>query len=277
MSMQRAKRAALAATLACVGTLTVLPSTAAAQSAADGWKYRAIIYGYFPDIGGTTTFPTSAGGGGTKVDSSTILDSLNFAFMGTFEARKGRFGILADVLYMDVSGSASKTRDVVVDGHELPLGVTANADLGLRGTVFELAGTYQAVADRTMNVDVVAGARFLDIRQTLTLELSADVGSEAGPGRSRSSAVHPTYWDAIVGAKGQFHFGPRGEWFVPWYVDVGAGQSKLTWQAIGGLGYAFDWGQVIGAWRYLDYDFKSGSDLESMYFNGPMVGVAFSW
>lgn len=277
-SLRALQRALAIAGLACAGIVTTF-GMASAQTPADGWKYRAIVYGYFPDIGGTTTFPEGIGGGtgSAKVDSSTILDSLNFAFMGTFEATKGRFGILADVLYMDVSSSASKTRDLRIDGHELPVGVTANADLGLRGTVFELAGTYKAVLDPKVTVDVVAGTRLLDLRQTLTLELSADIGNGTGPGRSHQSAVHPTYWDAIVGAKGQFLFGERGEWFVPWYLDVGAGQSKLTYQAIGGLGYSFSWGQVIAAWRYLDYEFKSSSDVESLDFNGPMVGVAFSW
>lgn len=271
---------ALAAVAALAGvTFALLPGAAAAQSTTDGWKYRAIIYGYLPDIGGTTTFPEGVGGGtgSAKVDASTLLDSLNFAFMGTFEATKGRWGILADVLYMDVSGSSSNTRDIRIDGHELPVGVTAKADLGLRGTVFELAGTYKAVTDPTVTVDVLAGTRLLDLRQTLTLELSADVGSGTGPGRSRQSSVHPTYWDAIVGAKGQFLFGEGRRWFVPWYADVGAGQSKLTYQAIGGLGYSFSWGQVIGAWRYLDYEFKSSSDVQSLDFNGPMIGVAFSW
>lgn len=270
-------RALSVAALACL--LAALPGMAAAQSAPDAWKFRAIIYGYFPSIGGTTTFPENIGGGtgSTQVDANTLLDNLDFAFMGTFEATRGRWGILADVLYMDVSGSSSSTRDIRINGHELPIGVTANTDLDLRGTVFQLAGTYKAIMDPTVTVDVLAGARMLDIRQTLTVELSADIGNETGPGRSRQSSVHPTYWDAIVGAKGQFLFGEGRRWFVPWYADVGAGQSKLTYQAIGGLGYAFSWGQVIGAWRYLDYEFKSSSDVQSLDFNGPMIGVAFSW
>jgi hypothetical protein len=33
----------------------------------------------------------------------------------------------------------------------------------------------------------------------------------------------------------------------------------------------------MAMWRYLDYNFKSGKDLEDMNFNGPMFGVAFHW
>ena len=73
------------------------------------------------------------------------------------------------------------------------------------------------------------------------------------------------------------NFGANREWFVPYYLDVGTGQSELTWQAIGGIGYAFKWGQVIAAWRYLDYKFKSDSAIQSLNFSGPAVGVAFNW
>ncbi len=276
MRMLAVKRAASAVALACGSIATMLPATTWAQSAPDDWKFRAIVYGYFPDIGGTTNFP-ERGGSSISVDSSTIIGNLKFAFMGTFEATKGRFGILADILYMDVSGTQSGTRDISVGGHGLPASVTSNIELDLKGTVFELAGTYNVLSDPGAKVDVVAGARMLDLKQTLNYEFTADVGPIVGPGRSGSSDVSLTYWDAVLGAKGQFLFGEGRRWFVPWYADVGAGQSKLTYQAIGGLGYSFSWGQVIGAWRYLDYEFKSGSDVQSLDFNGPMIGVAFSW
>jgi hypothetical protein len=48
-------------------------------------------------------------------------------------------------------------------------------------------------------------------------------------------------------------------------------------QAFGGVGYAFKWGDVVGGWRYLDDDFKSGRRLEDANLNGPMPGVALHW
>ena len=81
----------------------------------------------------------------------------------------------------------------------------------------------------------------------------------------------------IVGGRSSLAFGNRQEWFVPYYVDVGTGDSDLTWQAIAGIGYAFGWGEVLAAWRYLDYKFKSGDKVEDLTFNGPAIGVAFRW
>ena len=66
-------------------------------------------------------------------------------------------------------------------------------------------------------------------------------------------------------------------WVVPYYVDVGTGESKFTWQANAGVGYCFDWGALVASWRYLSYDFKSGGHIDSLSFSGPLIGVAFKF
>jgi hypothetical protein len=178
---------------------------------------------------------------------------------------------------MDLGGSKSETRDVTIDGVQLPAGVTAGLQLDLKGTVWTLAGTYRMIASPESTVDVFGGARLINLREKLGWEFSANVGPIDGPGREGSSEQKLENWDGIVGVKGRLAFGPGREWFVPYYADVGTGESDLTWQAIGGIGYAFNWGEILAVWRYLDYDFKSGKKIESINFNGPAVGVAFRW
>lgn len=270
------KRQPTLATFAFVAGLASMSGSASAQMT-DDWKFRAIIYGYLPDIGGKTTFPAGNTSGSINVDASSIISNLKFTFMGFLEARKGRWGGFVDLLYLNVGGDSSKTRDVNVDGHPIPIGVTADLNLDIKGTILTLAGEYAAIPDPAASLDVLAGARLLSLKQTLGYTLSADVGNESGPGRSGNSEVKADQWDAIVGVKGRVGFGADREWFIPYYLDVGTGQSQLTWQAIAGVGYSYKWGQVIAAWRYLDYKFKSGTALESLNFNGPAVGVAFNW
>jgi hypothetical protein len=258
-------------------TFTLSPSVVA-QSMDDKWQFQAIVYGYLPDIGGKTTFPEGRNGaGGVTVDASQILDNLNFAFMGTFEARKGRWGLFTDLLYMDVSADKNGTRDVTVGGGNLPAAVSSNLGLSLKGTVWTLAGDYRAIATPEGNLDVLAGARLLDLKQSLGFSFTGNVGPIYGPGQTFNSDVDVSYWDAIVGVKGRYAFGAQRQWFVPYYADVGTGDSDLTWQVFGGVGYQFSWGSVLAGWRYLDYDFKSSSKVQSLNFNGPMIGVAFNW
>jgi len=265
-----------AASVVAVALSATFAQSPALAQISDEWRFQAIIYGYLPDIGGSTNFPEGHGTS-INVDASKIIDNLKFTFMGTFEARKGRWGFFTDLLYLNVGGSQSNTRDVNVGGRELPAGVSTNVDLDLKGLIWTLAGTYRVIGDPATNFDVLAGARLLDLKQTLSYSFTADVGPIVGPGRSGSSEVNPSYWDGIVGVKGRFQFGANREWFVPYYADIGTGESDLTYQLFGGIGYNFSWGSVLGGWRYLDYNFKSSSAVQDLTFNGPMIGVAFSW
>jgi len=256
--------------------VALAPGGAAAQSA-DAWQFQASVYAYLPTIGGTTTFPQSGAGSSVSIDASKILDNLKMAFMGSLEARNGRWGAFTDVLYVDLGNSKSATRDFTVGGTPLPADASANVDFDLKGTVWTLAGVYRAVADPGLPVDVFAGARMLDVRQTLRWQLSGNVGSIPLAGRAGDRETSLTNWDAIIGVKGRLALNADKKWFVPYYLDVGAGESDSTWQAIAGVGYSFGWGDVVGAWRYLDYRMKSGKPIESLSFNGPAIAAVFHW
>jgi hypothetical protein len=264
---------ALAAALLGAGTL--IGSSAQAQVPADAWQYRASIYAFLPSIGGTTSFPAT-GGSSVGVDASDIIDSLQFTFMGSFEAQKGTWGMFTDLLYVDLSASKAGSRSLTLGGAQVPAGVTANTTLDMKGLVWTLAGNYRALATPEANLDVFGGARLLNIKQSLKWALSADVGPFAGPGRQGSSEVRPENWDAIVGVKGRVQLGAGGQWFLPYYLDIGTGNSDLTWQAQAGVGYSFKWGEVVAGWRYLDYDFDSKA-VQSLNFSGAQIGVAWRW
>jgi len=103
------------------------------------------------------------------------------------------------------------------------------------------------------------------------------VGPFAGPSRIGSRTVTEQNWDAIVGVKGRVGIGASREWFVPYYVDIGTGDSDLTWQGMVGIGYAYPWGEVVATWRYLDYSFKSSAKVDDLKMTGPLLGVAFRW
>jgi len=77
--------------------------------------------------------------------------------------------------------------------------------------------------------------------------------------------------------RGRFSFGPDNAWFVPYYLDIGNGESDFTLQAIAGIGYAFKWGEAVAAWRYLSYDLGSNKAIADVNFSGPVVGVTFRW
>ena len=248
------------------------PVSAQAQ---DEWEWRGTIYAWLPTIEGTTEFPTE--GPGLEVDVSDILDNLDFTFMGTLKARKGSWGFFTDFLYLDLGANKKDSRDFTVGPNDLPAGIDANLRLDLKSTVWTLAGTYNLSATSRHESDLLLGARMVDMEQTLKWTFNGNIADYPLPERSGSSKVSGTDWDAIIGVTGHAFFGDENRWFIPYYLDVGTGDSDLTWQAMAGVGYKFGWGATVLTYRYLDYDPGSGSPVSDFSMGGPMLGVSFQW
>ena len=79
--------------------------------------------------------------------------------------------------------------------------------------------------------------------------------------------------DAHLGIRGQANLG--GNWYLPYHLDIGAGQSDLTWQAAGGVGYRLNWGDVNLVYRHMKWDFSSGTSIDDMSFSGPLLAAKF--
>jgi hypothetical protein len=261
----------------CVGALGAMPFATQAQDTADSWQWRASIYGWFPAIDGKTRFPSGGSGPSIEVDASEILDALKFTLMGTLQARKGHWGVFTDLIYLDVGDDKPGTRSFTVGQAGVPADVSLNANFDLKTWVWTLAGIY-AVSDTSHNTtDVLFGTRMVDITQKLDWSFNGNIGSLGLPGRSGSGEVDATNWDAIIGLKGVAILSGDRRWVLPYYVDVGAGESSFTWQAMAGIGYSFNWGTTVLAWRYLDYEFKSDAPIDNIDFSGPFLGVTFQW
>ena len=242
-----------------------------------GWKVGATLYVYGPSIDGSWAFPKRSGSGEVIVDAGNVFDSLNGAFMGALDLHNGRWGLFTDYLYLDVSGSRSGTRDFSIGGANVPGSVTGDLDLGVKGFAWTIAGQYRLQSSRELTMDLLLGARLLDVTPRLSWNLSGELGSLPPASRGGTYEIDANNWDAIIGLKGRYAFGDRLQWYVPMYVDVGTGESSLTWQAAAGLGYAFSWGDIAALWRYVSYDMKSGQPVNDLTFNGPMLGVTFRW
>ena len=249
----------------------------AASDDSDSWQFGASIYGWFPDIAGETVFTQNDSGGDFGVDIEDILGNLKFTLMGAFDVRKGRWGLLTDLIYMDVGDSESGTREASIGRRSLPVNATANIDLDIKSWIWNIVGYYRALEKNGWTLDVLAGARYLDVEQSVNWNVTGNIGSIPISDRAGAATAEVSNWDAIVGARGRFAFGTQKAWFVPYHVDLGAGDSDFTWQGIAGLGYAFHWGEVVAAWRYLDYDLSSDKPIKDMNFSGPAIGVTFRW
>ena len=280
--MKTSGSVACTTTVLCFAIGMLLPAVAAGQAAqpsaeTGAWQFTATIYGWVPTIDGKANFPDDKGSTDFHASKSDVLNHLKMTFQGSFDAHNGRWGIFNDIVYVDLGGVKSHSRDFSIGNIGIPATASADLSLDLKAAVWTVAGEYRVASDSAWTVDLLGGARMLRIKPTLGYSITGDLGPVVLPGREGSKEVDARAWDAIVGVKSRYAFGDDGKWFMPFYLDVGTGQTQFTWQISGGIGYSYDWGSVFATWRYLDYKFKSGSKLENLNFNGPIAGVAFHW
>ena len=222
-------------TLAGYFLLVAIPGAAAQE---EGWQFEAAPYMWAAGIGGTT-----ASGGDIDIGFSDIWDNLDMALMGKFGARKGKWSILTDVIYLDVEADSG------------------GIDLGLQSWIVTPAVGYNLIQEENLALDIVGGARFLWMKSTL------DLTGIGGPRLSDSGNV----WDGIVGLKGEVNLAKH--WSIPFYLDVGTGDSDLTWQAIGGLAYKLKKFDALVGYRYLEWDFDDNDVFDDMNISGPYAGL----
>jgi len=262
--MQLRKSATLAVSILSFFMLGVL--SAGSVAAQDGtsesdndWQYSAAVYLWAADVGGRTTTGSSV-----EVSFSDIVDNLEGAFLGAFEARKGRWSILTDALYLDVAATS-----------DVPLGpgpiLTGDVSLDLTTKVFHLAGGYNLLAEGQSRLDFIAGVRNLDLDTDLVLNIVGPFAPQPPP---IVAAASDNAMDFIIGLKGNIALSER--WFLPYYVDVGGGDSDSTWQATVGVGFrATRWVDLALVYRHLEWSFDSTQLVDSLEFSGPTFGAIF--
>lgn len=254
-------------------------ASAAGVDMYDGqWHYSLTPYAWFPNIHQTLQYSTPLGGGKTvdvEVKPDSYLSNLDFALMGTFEARKGDWAVAMDLIYNDFSNQDSKIRNVQGPGGNLSLPIDTSLNVDIKALIWEGIGSYTVARSATGTLDVFGGVRYLGLKTSTDLSFS---GPEGIIGRSGSQSNRLNVWDGIVGVRGEVKIGDSGDWFLPYYLDIGAGShSNWTWQGWTGVGYRFDWGDVVLAYRNLYYSTDGDKVVDDLRMAGPALGATFRW
>jgi opacity protein-like surface antigen len=229
--------------------------TQAATTQEDHWQFEITPYLWMAGIQADVRQGRYTGGG-VDVSFSDITGSLNAAFMGTFEARKGPWGLLLDTMYMSVS----------VTG-ETPDRAIGEVDLKVTQGMYSLAGFYRVV-EKPFALDLLGGVRYA------TVEADLDIGPGKYPqimqGRSVSKSTE--WWDGFAGMRAQFPLSER--WSLVGYFDVGAGGSNFTFQALAGVNFQVSKHFVIkGGYRYLAIDLRDSEFVYDVKVAGPYLAL----
>ena len=237
----------------------------------DSWHFTLTPYIWAPSVDGSLKIQQPPGytGGNVGLGADSYLDNLNAVAMGSFEARKQKWSILTDAIYMDFSDSNRVAEFPGVAG-----GATIKGETGVKGFIFQGGGAYSVLRKERMNFDVLAGVRYARLDSRLALNITGTLPPFVG---SRSSSRSENFVDPIVGFRGRFQLSKR--WYAPYYFDVGGFglDSDLTLQADAGIHYSIrDWVSVGLDYRYLHYDFGNEKMLlNDLSLSGPMFGIGF--
>jgi hypothetical protein len=239
-------------------------------AAADDWSWRMAVNAWLPSVHTTTNLEPPGGGNiSARTEPGNYLDNLEFTFMGTLEARRGRWSFLADAVYLSFGDYDTKVRSF--DGpFAIPVDSATESDL--KGFVTTIAAGYEVSSTPGARMDVIAGARYTRLKVRLDWNV---VGPAGGVSTSGSAESTKDFFDGVVGIRGKVDLG--GNWDLRYYADVGAGSSRLTWQAAGAVGYRFGWGDVVLGYRHLAYEMHNDRPIADMTFSGPQIAVGFSF
>lgn len=238
-------------TLLVAAVVALAAPQAAAQSSSNGWQFAIAPYVWLAGMDGSMTIGDQEGDG--SVDFDTIIDGLDFAFMGHFDMRNERWAIMSDLIFVDLGGSRDDTEGAV------------SADFDT--TIFEITGGYRV----SPAVTLLAGARWVDMGMGIRLE---------GPLEDRRWDASKSFVDPLVGVH---VFAPLSEkLFFGFRGDVGGFGvgSELTWHAYADIGYRVSHlVSILAGYNYLDMDYESAAGVVTaeldMTVSGPQLAVAF--
>jgi opacity protein-like surface antigen len=192
---------------------------------------------------------------------SDILDNLDAGLLGAFEARKGRWGMLFDAIYMklEASGTASRTG---------PAAATASAELEVTQTMFAAAVAYRFAEGRAP-MDVIGGLRYAKIEADATINGSffAQTGTVA-------RSAEKDWVDPYIGVRALQPIADH--WTLVGYADIGGFGvgSDFTWQTLVGVNYEFSktFAGKFG-YRYLSVDYDKDGFVYDMANSGLYIGL----
>jgi hypothetical protein len=273
-----APRLASAALLTLFGTAFAAHSAHAANS--DPWDGDAhpsfMFYAWLPGVSLDTRYklpPVDGGGEVVNKSDGNILDNLSGAFMMAGDVRVGDWGFFGDLAWVKFDDQDGKIRDF--DGQHVSADLKSTWDI--KGGVVTLAGLYTLAHGSFGYTDVVFGGRYLWIKGNLKWDFTATGnGGIIGIADSGKLSRNTHSSDAVIGLRGNWVLGD-GHWYIPYYADIGAGDSEWTTAVSVGVGYLYDWGNIGLVWRDLRY--KQGNDdfLRKFDLSGPSFNIGWQF
>ena len=244
--------------------LAIAPCALSPDARAAEWKYSMAPYFWAADLG----LDLEINGDPVldqEIDVSDLLSDLEAAFTVHVEMATDKGGFFMDTNWLSLTSKDERN----LTG--LPGETKFRSDVSMG--IYELGAFYRPNASRRL-VDLLFGIRVIDQKQ--------DIKIQVGDGRETRSETEGSLTDAFVGLRAGGQIG--GRWDLMVRGDVGTGDTELTWNAMGTVGYAFGSRKQFNTrfgWRQMTYRVKdSGTQTttdSTTTMKGPILGLNWTF
>lgn len=258
--------------VALATTLLTLPLFASAQSLPApgqdeaGWRHGVSFYLFTP-VRTTGTSTVAGQSADLDLNLGDVLDVLDFAAAGRYEAWNGNFGVIFDANYVGIE------QDTTLPG---PLSADLNVDVrqkwfGILGAYRVADGVYGAGRQRYA-VDLQGGLRYNSIRQEIDV-------ITPGPGNPLALGGDEDWIEPVIGARGMWRLNKKWTGIASLELGgFGAGGNDLQIGANFGFDYQpWEKTALTFGYRYFSVDYSdtlsSGAFAYDVDQHGPYFGI----
>lgn len=274
MKPARFARGVVLASLALLVAASARADDASASAPASGWEFTLAPYFWAAGLEGNVDAERVSAD--IDVSFSDIWDALDIGALAAFEARKGRFSLVTNAIYLKISTEAESPVGVGLPAAPPGLFQVRSATEEL---IVELRPTFEVLSlplfgeadPRRVALDLGPAARVWWLDQHLDVKL--EPGVPVGP-FSRRFDERTDWVDFLAAARVRAQLTDTVAFVVAGDYggfDIGS-SSHRTWSLWGFLSYRLGehWDLAAG-WRTLDLD-RGAADLQMA---GPLLGASY--
>jgi hypothetical protein len=215
---------------------------------------------------GTQVNQEMQSGAEVEIDAKTLLENLDMALMGAVVHRRGDWIFGFEGVYADVGKKDDPTFSID-QGEPDPTEIDAVAEFETKTTIINAFAGYRIPTDPRLELYGTAGLRWTRFETTMTVD--AD-------GASFRMETEDDMTDGTLGLWGSYNI--NESWSLPFVLDVGGGDSALTWQAmLGATWHRGPHGVTLG-YRHIYWDISPESKtVDTVTYGGPLLAYTYTF
>ena len=246
------------------------------SSLKDKWQFTLIPYLWLPsaDVDSTVAGVTQS----VKLTFGDVIDNFDlFGLSGRFEAWKGKWGLILDLLYADLDGDFKNSNPInPID----PLLNEVNVEIAQANVDFALSYKLCTIALREgyawpiLSIELIGGGRYVYLKQKINPTIRTILTPKVGTSKD--------WAEPFIGGRIIFQLTEKLSCGVRWdFGGFGIGSaSTKTWNLVSGLGYRFsERYQMRVGYHIFDMDYSNGSGNKEFgldgRLDGPKIGLMY--